>query len=188
MSNRRGRGPAVMGWVAGSLLALPLTVGCNVCAGSVCGDGNGENKVGAGSASPAAVEPLNGPTLPAAPSPPTKAQYIAAADAICARAESRAKQQASPELTAELLTALIQISTEMANEWRALTPPAGDAGQVDRFIEQQYEDIADVRRVIDVLAAGDVDQAQADLDQLLSEDVQAERRASAQRYGFRVCY
>lgn len=69
-----------------------------------------------------------------------------------------------------------------------MTPPAGDTGEADTFIEKQYADVASIQRMRDLWAAGDTDRAQIELDQLNDEKTQAERRASARAYGFRVCY
>lgn len=188
---------AAAGWLGASLVVLTFVTGCNNCTGSVCGNQNSGNEANGRAAEPDAVPKQEaaqqshsttpGPTVP---KPPEKAEYVKAADAICQKWTRQAEKHttAGAELSWELFTTLIRLGTNMANEWHALTPPAGDAGKADAFIEKQYADVAAIQRVRDLWAAGDTDRAQVELDQLADEKVQAERRASARAYGFRVCY
>lgn len=191
MSNLRTRAhrPSATGWLALGLLALALTSGCNVCAGSVCGDDNNESKVSGNSAPTVSGQPMRRPPLTAQDtSPPTKAQYIAAADAICTKWRSQAEQLSDAEIDEEIMNQVISLERKMADEWHALTPPAGDSAVVDTFIDKQYADIATRQRFRDLWSAGKTDEAQAELDASFSDEIRSERRAAARAYGFRVCF
>ncbi|MGW1599328.1 hypothetical protein [Streptomyces sp. NPDC002343] len=187
----------VAGWLGVSLVALTLVTGCNNCTGSVCGNQNSGNDVKDQATQPDAIpnqghtqQPKSTTPSSTLPQPPSKAEYIKSADAICKKWIRQAEKHVTPDTqpSLELFTTLIQLGTNMANEWRAMTPPAGDTGEADTFIEKQYADVASIQRMRDLWAAGDTDRAQIELDQLNDEKTQAERRASARAYGFRVCY
>ncbi|MEV8309029.1 hypothetical protein AB0P36_17150 [Streptomyces flavidovirens] len=168
------------------MVVLSLVTGCNNCTGSVCGNDNSGNAVRVRSDAPPG-QVVTGPSA-TAPSSPTKTEYIAAADAICAQCTRDADKLAGDDVTEEKFDALIRMGARMADDWHALTPPAGDAEQVDTFIDKQYADVAVLRKIKDLWATGDAEAAQAKLDAAYSEDVRAERRASARTYGSRVCY
>ncbi|MET9516530.1 hypothetical protein [Streptomyces sp. NPDC002994] len=183
---------AAAGWLSAGLVTLSLVTGCNNCTGSVCGNQNSGNDVKEQAAAPPAAPIRETSPRPesAIPSSPTKEEYVKAADAICQKWTRQADKHTTPGfvLSQELLTTLMSLATDMANEWQAMTPPPGDDGRADVFIEKQYADAAAMKRVRDLWAAGDTDRAQVELDQVAGEELLAERRADARAYGFRVCY
>ncbi|MEV5442376.1 hypothetical protein AB0N23_07500 [Streptomyces sp. NPDC052644] len=191
---------ALAGWLGGVLMTYAAGTGCNVCADSVCGGGNSGNGVAVpaagptpapgGTGGPGSAAPGGKPPGTTAPGPLTKAQYVKEADALCQRWNQQAEKYltSDAEPSWELFTTLMRLGTSMADEWRAMPPPAGDTGEADTFVEKQYADVAAMRRVRDLWAAGDTDRAQVELERLSSEEAQAERRAEARAYGFRVCY
>ncbi|WP_031071763.1 hypothetical protein [Streptomyces sp. NRRL S-118] len=183
------------GRLGAGLMTLLVVTGCNNCTGSVCGNQNTGNAVKDQTADSGAtprqkIAPRPAPVTPSADDqPPTKAEYIKAADAICQKWTRQAEKHTTSdaELSWELFTTLIRLATNMADEWHAMTPPVGDTGQADVFIEKQYADVARLTRMRDLWASGDTDGAQVELEQATSEEAIAERRASARAYGFRVC-
>lgn len=187
----------VAGRLGLGLVTFALVTGCNNCTGSVCGNQNSGNDVKDQAVEPGAIPSRGNAQQPESTTPsPTaskalgKAEYTRAADAICQKWSRQFEKYNTPEAEPswELFNKLIQIATNMANEWSAMMPPAGDTGEADAFIEKQYADIAALQRVRDAWAAGDTDRTQIELDQINDEKTQAERRASARAYGFRVCY
>jgi hypothetical protein len=187
----------VAGRLGLGLVAFTLVTGCNNCTGSVCGNQNSGNDVKGQVVEPESISSQGNAPQPESTTPsPTvskalsKAEYTRAADAICQKWTRQVEKYTTPESEPswELFNKLIQLATNMANEWSAMMPPAGDTGEADAFIEKQYADIAALQRVRDAWAAGDTDRTQIELDQLNDEEAQAERRASARAYGFRVCY
>jgi hypothetical protein len=85
-------------------------------------------------------------TTAAAPSGPTRAQYIARADPICAAAKKRAPTKRIlaligqfPTPTAEiarLLRETVQIVNQVHDQLSALTPPPADKAAIARWIGQ----------------------------------------------------
>lgn len=165
----------------GALATLVLAIATSGCGG---GDGGASATTG-------------GATSTAAP---TRAAYIAQADAICRRTNERTA--GTNEQIAEINrratsteSALAQAAPILAEayrsqrasvaEFRALPAPAGDAAAVDRVVAGIEEQVALIGRIADAADAGDAARMRA-----LSAELKLTRarvRGLLQGYGFRVC-
>ena len=147
------------------------------------------------------------PPREAGGAPPTKSEYIAQADEICARDRAefdsdlrhgglrrdarlgRESDQAnnSPEYrrSADLLQEGIDKGEAQIEELRAITPPAGDEQVIEDWLDAGAQAI-DVRAsAVDPLRSGDIITAQEFADRSRSLDTKADGIAT--RYGFEVC-
>jgi hypothetical protein len=130
----------------------------------------------------------------------TRAAYIAQADAICRRANAgiaatnaRISQinrtatdaQRALSAAAPLLAGAAEAQRASFKEFRALTPPAGDADTVARMVAGIEEQVAVVGQVADAAAAGDVERMQTLGTQL--PRTRDRVRSLLQGYGFKEC-
>ena len=129
---------------------------------------------------------------------PTRAEYIAEADAFCADAAARHPEieQSAEELrrtspsaanyhekAATHFKKVLKLAEEFEDEFRALEPPAADRERIEEFNRANEEAIDRLRELIEELEAeGDVDAAAEAYVEALAK---ADRLAEA--YGFEVC-
>jgi hypothetical protein len=147
------------------------------------------------------------PSREAGGAPPTKSEYIAQADEICARDRAefasglrhgglrrdarlgRETDQAdnSPEYrrAADLLQEGTDNWETQIEELRAITPPAGDKRVIDDWLDAGAQAVAVRARAVDPLRSGDTVTAQEFAERSRSLDTKADGIAT--RYGFEVC-
>lgn len=159
-----------------------------------CGNGGGENET-AEAAAPSTTEAETTVDMP------TKAEYIAQVDAICAdvQAEAAELQRQAQELQAqsdELPKAefleraasfwgdQIRVTESFREQVAQLDPPPGDEDRVGQFVESIDDGLAIAREIEATLEGGDDIVAST-----VEEYGQAVVRGNtlAQAYGFEVC-
>ncbi|GAA4073869.1 hypothetical protein [Streptomyces shaanxiensis] len=116
-----------------------------------------------------------------------KAKYVQEADRVCEKwyKESGKLDNSTPNL--KFFNDLISITTSLANEWAALTPPPGDEDEINELIEKPNRDVEAFRAARDRWLEGDPEWSD-ELDKREAEESSSQRRASARKYGFRVCW
>jgi hypothetical protein len=136
----------------------------------------------------------------AATAGPTRAAFIAEADALCRRTNAQiaatntritqinrtaTSERQALEDAAPLLAETYDAQRASVAELRALEPPAGDEAAVTRIVAGVEQQVAAVGQVADAAQAGDAARVRA-----LGEDLQTTRtrvRGLFQGYGFEVC-
>ncbi len=120
---------------------------------------------------------------------PTRAEYIAEADAICAEHFERAEALAEPsedlESQANFYEEGLSINEDLLARLRALEPPAEDRETVEEFLLKIGELNQAVEGFIEALRAGDaaaIDSAAQQIDSLATEVT-----GIAEAYGFADC-
>jgi hypothetical protein len=128
---------------------------------------------------------------------PTKKQYLARGDAICADAQAElarlqpkiAKARAAPgdeqaELAEEIWRKQLEILDGFSSEIKALGAPAGDEERVDEFVRSLDEGEEQGREILD-----HVEDGEEPPQELVNDYAQAAYRgnALARAYGFKVC-
>jgi hypothetical protein len=158
--------------------------------------------VGCGSGAQHAVEsaPASAPiptkttVLKVAPKPPgiTHAQFIARADAVCARAHRNLRPWQRKTDAATTLAQLagparriVPIAARMASDLSGLTPPRADAKIIDRYTALVRRQAADIRKISRAASAGDAALIQT-LGRL-QDDYIARQTGIAEGFGLKVC-
>jgi hypothetical protein len=147
--------------------------------GAACGDNDSGSKSQAGKSS--------GTTSSTAPAAPTKAEFIAAADAICGKFGDQVDPifgalftggEPQPAVVQESLGKVLDLYTQQSKELRALALPAGEQEQVNALWAESDKTIADVRtRIADAKVA----------KELLQSDPFSAMNEKAKAYGFKAC-
>lgn len=125
---------------------------------------------------------------PTTESPETlKKKYIRAADAICRKwmEEIARVTPSSPKLNPEQVAAVSDLGHSQLVEWEALPPPPGDEGKVDEIIQESYRSLAQADRAYRKALDGNLEAAQALIDENDAGEVLNRQRA--RDYGFRIC-
>jgi hypothetical protein len=141
-------------------------------------------------------------SVPAAPAP-TKAQFIAKADAICAagngshadaeqkkidaavRADQTNDTPAARDAVATGLEAEVAIANPLLDRLRALTPPTADRVVVSRYLAVMASQINLVDQLSTAIAGDDAATVTTVSQQVT--DGKANLNGLAQGYGFKVC-
>jgi hypothetical protein len=118
----------------------------------------------------------------------TKAEFIAAADAICeqaTRALDELEEPDSLEKLADYAPRASEIVADQLERLRELRPPEADEGLIDRALDlsEQQNELAE--EVGEAAAAGDRERAGELVGQIQPLDEEANH--IAQEYGFDVC-
>ncbi len=134
----------------------------------------------------------------AAASPPTKAQFVARADAICARSNAKIKpvqQQvevlshgSESKIEAEAPSALRHagaLTREGIARLEALPVPTGDAPTVHKILNALNDEAADIDNIASAIGSGDSTAVEA--AKQAGERSKATYRGLAQGYGLKVC-
>jgi hypothetical protein len=129
---------------------------------------------------------------------PTKAQYIARADPICASARAQAQpiiaqlaaaagslDAASARRLAPAVSRLHSVGVSYLARLRALQQPSGDRAAIDDFLRPSAQVVDAVGTAASALAAGDTVRALAQLQQI--QPLALDANAAEQRYGLRQC-
>jgi hypothetical protein len=148
--------------------------------GAACGDNDSGTKSQAGKSSATTSS-----TAPA----PTKAEFIAAADAVCAKFVDQMNPifgalftggEPQPAAAQEGFGKVLDLVTQQMKEIRALTPPAGDQDQLNALFAEVDKAIGDTRtRIADPKVAMEL--LQSDDDPFAATD------EKAKAYGFKDC-
>jgi hypothetical protein len=129
---------------------------------------------------------------------PTKAQYIARADPICASARAQAQpiiaqlagaagslNASSARALAPAVSRLHAIGVSYLSRLRALRQPSGDHAAIDGFLRPSAQVVDAVGTAATALAGGDSVRALAQLQQIQPPALDA--NSAAERYGLRQC-
>ena len=177
-----------------SILVVAAAVGLAACGGGGDGSSGSEGGAAATKASPAPTPSAASP----APGPKKKA-FIRKADKVCKAAREKltpirakilpASQAADPDVVfaryAKLTGQAATVYSQTATQLGALTPPAGDAAEIDR-LNGLVEQIAGIERQISEASArhdsGQVKTLNASVTRVFGT-----YQEGAQAYGFKVC-
>jgi hypothetical protein len=154
---------------------------------------------GCGSGSAATTTTVAAPALPTATSPATsKAQFIARADAICARSKVRLKPveqrlkglaHVSESVVIAEAPAVIRQGAKLTREGiaqlQALPAPPGDAATVAKIITALNNEAADIDNLATATASGEGSAVEA--AKTAGQTAKATYRGLAQGYGLKVC-
>ena len=172
-------------------LAAGSAAACLLLAGCGGGDDTPEDQPDAGT-TPA--------TTTTTVRPPTRAEFISAADTYCKRANARAKrrnarlvqaQQAATDeqgalrAIAPLLRDGVPFERARIRALRAIEPPPEDAATIDRYLDLASRQTRIVERLADAAKDADVKRfAEAG-----TEQIRLRKRSDslAKRYGFKEC-
>ncbi len=176
-------------------ISRPIPLSCIVAAAllylaALAGCGGGSTSTTA-----ATVTRVPSPSTSAVPAAPTKAQFIARADAICARTDAKLKPAkkrlgavenvvGSKEGAAALRQAA-SITREGIAQLQALTVPQGDAATVQKVITALDDEAADIDNMASAAAAGEASAIEAAKQAM--QTTKATYDGLAQGYGFKVC-
>lgn len=135
-------------------------------------------------------------TAPAKPGkPPTKAEFVRNADALCAETKRRlapiydavgakVANEDAAGVAAELRKGL-PIADGLLARMRGLTPPRGDEAIVGKFLDTISAQKRRIRPLVEALDAEDISQIEVLAAELRQGNERAQRLA--QRYGFTKC-
>ncbi len=107
-------------------------------------------------------------------------QFVARADAICAKAAKRGnalRVPSTPVGYAPFLQRVSTILTDAVRELRAVTAPPRSRAAYARLLATVSSEVERIRRAREYLRAGDLRRAQSTLEQLNSNKVNAEANA-----------
>jgi hypothetical protein len=137
-------------------------------------------------------------SAPAAASPPTKAQFVARADVICAQANANIKpvtqhveaitHGSESEIEAEAPGALRRagaLTRDGITRLEALPIPTGDAATVRKILDALNDQAADIDNIATAIGSGDASAVEA--AKQAAERSKATYRGLAQGYGLKVC-
>lgn len=124
------------------------------------------------------------------PAGPTKDEFIAQADQVCADFREATKEvaEATPSDYDELeeqAQEIIQMTQATLAEFRALTPPAGDDEIMRRYTSSVEESITLLKRLREAAQEEDAIKVDTYADDL--RGLSQRQRGLAQGYGFKVC-
>ena len=100
-------------------------------------------------------------------SAPSKASYVAKANAICDTYNAKAKAIKQPaegatlSATADFINQTATLGGEETDKLKALKTPKGDGGTVTALYDRQAAQITEIRSVAKQVASGDTDGARA---------------------------
>jgi hypothetical protein len=173
---------------------IPLScIAVVLCAAAVAGCGSGQTGTTAATLTRASSTPA-----PAVPATPTKAQFIAHADAICARTNAKLKpvQQHLSALARQSESAIesdgpaafrqgAAITREGIAQLQALPTPTGDAATVQKIITALDDEAADIDNIAAATAHGEDSAIEA--AKRAEQTTKATYDGLAQGYGLKVC-
>lgn len=149
--------------------------------GAACGDDNKSSSAAQGGSAETTSS-----TVAAAP---TKAEFVAAGDAVCGRYADQMDEifgavftggEPTPETAQDSLGKVLDLYTEQMSELRALKPPAGDEAHISALWAEADRMIGETRT--------EISSADAALELLQSEEEPfASLNEKAEAYGFKAC-
>jgi hypothetical protein len=174
-------------------LSCIAAIAAVLCAAAVAGCGGGSTRTTA-----ATVTRASSPSTAAVPAAPTKAQFIARADAICARTNAKLKpvqqhlsalaRQSESAIESEGPTAFRQgaaITREGIAQLQALSVPTGDVATVQKIITALDDEAADIDNIAAATAHGEGSAIEA--AKRAEQTTKATYQGLAQGYGLKVC-
>lgn len=167
---------------------MPLAAVVLALALAACGGGDGDTD-----AQPSPSASSVSPT----PSAMSKTEYVAAANAVCKRVLTEANAVTEPKNGAEFASAteqLLKLVDDGQRDLRALTPPAEDATEVEKFLSENEQQAEVLRTALPKIKAaaegGDEATAQAEFATAFTQfnEIAGKSEAWAKAYGLTECY
>jgi hypothetical protein len=118
----------------------------------------------------------------------SKSEYVAKADAICAKYDKRLEALPNPKSIKDigaLADKAIPIVDAGIGELKDLKPPDGVKSQVDHWLELNERELADFKSLRDAAKKGDASKTQSIATDISSQEKQADE--AAQRIGLKEC-